>query len=215
MPCLPATAELCTGTPTRSLCGGKLRLARSWSIQWKKLRPGDGLWGCGSTEGYGNMEIISASIWSKTGDHTAWTQSWLLSDFSLSFARCLRPDYTQSSRVRKYLRWGSSFGEWWQTGSLFSYTLCLCIPAHQRPPPAEASGVLPFHCTWCLPEQHGCAEEFFKAQHPLPASGLFKESLLTAALPLQSWNAAVPLAGEPPGDVWGEVRTILLKSGYA
>jgi len=82
-----------------------------------------------------------------------------------------------------------------------SEVVCLCISAHRRPPPAEASGILPFHCTWCLPEQHCCAEEFFKAQHPLPAISLFRKSLLTAALPLQSWYATLPLAGEPTGDV--------------
>lgn len=188
----------------------------SWSIQWKRLRPWGWLVSAWVKEGCRNMGIISARSWNKTGDLAAWTQSWelmsLLSNSSLNCARCLRPDYRQSSRVRKDLRWGYSFGEWWQTGHLFSYTLCLCLSAHRRPPPAEASGILPFHCARCLPEQHGCAEEFLKAQHPLRAPGLFRKSLLTAALPLQSGNAAVPLAGEPPGDLWAEVRTVLLKN---
>lgn len=85
---------------------------------------------------------------------------------------------SQSSRVIRVAVLGS--GSRLAIPSLKLYVLC--ISAHRCPPPAEASGILPFRCTRCLPEQHCCAEEFFKVQHPLSATNIFRKSLLTAAL---------------------------------
>lgn len=65
----------------------------------------------------------------------------------------------------------------------WSRNVCF-ISAHRCPPPTEASGILSFHCTWRLLEQHSLAEEFFKAQHSLPPTSHFKKSLPTVALPL-------------------------------
>lgn len=70
MPCLPAVVELCTWTPTRSMCGGKLRLMRHKASSGKDSGPGDGSQECGSTEDYGDIGIVSASIWKKIGNLT-------------------------------------------------------------------------------------------------------------------------------------------------
>lgn len=41
----------------------------------KDSGPGDGLQVCGSTEDYGKIGIILASIWNKIGDLTVWAWS--------------------------------------------------------------------------------------------------------------------------------------------